>query len=216
MPRSKANESTTIKKRKKHERGKASEYRNLDPFATMDPEREQTKYTKELLTDHGLAKHARNFIKEKWWRDFCTSANEPRFYGCLFENYMFDEDGMLEWGYPGYEKVVQCLVRILSSVSLSPRSITNLHSCYFCKRFFSAHFLLQAMGYMHIIRAFGEENLNGWKVQWGMNIEYGPFIQLFNDEMQEQFGLTQPKSGFYDHSSKLSTLRTQRDVGKDL
>ena len=68
---------------------------------------------------------------------------------------------------------------------------------------------------MHIVKKFGEDTMPDWKIRWAVNKD-GPFIHVNNETLKQDFGMTQPKSGYLDHANELAALRKRRDSGVEL
>ncbi|PSN67939.1 hypothetical protein BS50DRAFT_665377 [Corynespora cassiicola Philippines] len=166
--------------------GTEEEWRNSDntrdvyrPEKTVTIKNYSSEFKNEHLVHRGLV-----FIKDNWWPEFCQSANKDNFYDVLFDQYLFSEDGLLDFYHPAYRTLHQLLV---SEV-------------------------LYLVGYMHIVEVFGENKVLNWKTRWANPKDGVVYILIYNPQAKEQrFGISSPENGWLDNRNELNYLRRDRD-----
>ncbi|KAF2107420.1 hypothetical protein BDV96DRAFT_606521 [Lophiotrema nucula] len=71
-----------------------------------------------------------------------------------------------------------------------------------------------AVAWMHIRKKYSEQDPREWSISFHDHKKMGPYIVANNKTQDNNFGLTPPKNGWFDHSAELDQLRADRNAGK--
>jgi hypothetical protein len=164
-------------------------------------------YPSTLHVDKQESAQIRKYVEEKWWPSLCRSALHKPFKSTttLFEDYWFDEDGVLDVRKVVWRKIIQSLVTsphlLFQTTVLIP--------------------LLQGLLYLYIKDRNDTEDLSNWRVRWATGTKGEPFIHAFatdanSGDAEKEFALHAPKSGWLDYNSELMHLRKMRSAGEHL